>query len=535
MKKVIIHIVFFLTSITGYGQQTVSIPDAAFLAFLKNNFPQTINASDQLVTSIAAQVTGNISCGNSGITNLEGIQYFSKVTKISAINNNIVSIPSLLPMTNLETVHIYNNKLATMPDFAGMQKLKTVLLYENELTQMPLFGNNPIIEEIIISKNKLTSVSPLSVVPSLLKLDVGENALTQLPDLSLNVNLEELICWSNKLTALPSLKNLTKLKRLNAGTNKLTQTPDLSANTALTIVALDNNFLKDIPNILDYNLTTVKLYNNYFTFEDLYPYTTRANFSTAFDCTPMLRIPIADTIDAYYSQSVDIHTNIDKTLSNVTYEWFEGSASVAVGDAAVITSANGTGVSKRYLYAKIKHPSIPNLTLTTDSILVRFNPCPVSADITYTASKKDCGNAGAVNIDVHGYVPPETTYILTSTSFGSNEYYQSGNITGLIDTAYQLQIEFIPGCVVDYLPLIEMPYVDCKEVFMTPNGDGDMDTYFIPGSGNAIIYDKNGSEVKKVKLSYEWNGYGPNGLVQAGYYIIVVNGGKDRIYISVLY
>ncbi len=535
MKKLFTYIVFVLATFTGYSQ-TVVIPDAAFLGFLKANYPQTINASDQLVISFAAQVTGNISCGGLGIKNLEGIQYFSKVTKISAINNEIVSIPSLLPMTNLETVHIYNNKLAAMPDFAGMQKLKTVLLYENALTQMPLFGNNPIIEEIIISKNKLTSLSPLSVVPSLLKLDVGENALTQLPDLSLNVNIEELICWSNKLTSLPSLKNLTKLRRLNAGTNKLTQTPDLSTNTALTIVALDNNLLKDIPNILTYDLTTVRLYNNYFTFEDLLPYTTRSDFSSAFDCTPMLRIPIADTIDAYYSQPVDIHSNIDHTLSNVTYEWFEGSNSIGVGpeDVVVITSGSGTGITLRYVYAKIKHTSIPNLTLTTDSILIRYNPCPVSADISYTAAKKDCGNSGAVKIEVQGYVPQQTTYVLTSTSFGTNEYYQSGNITGLIDTAYQLQIEFAPGCIVDYLPLVEMPYVDCKEVFMTPNGDGDMDSYFIPGAGNAVIYDKNGREVQKIKLPYEWNGYGTHGLVPAGYYIIVVNG-KERIYISVLY
>src|SRR4051812_1808481 len=134
MKKLVLHIVFIFSSLMGYGQ--VTIPDQAFLDYLKDDFPQTINSSNQLLINVAAQVTTSISCEGWGITNLEGIQYFSKVKKINAINNDIVSIPSLLPMTSLETVHLYGNKLAVVPSFAGIQNLKTVLLYENELTAM---------------------------------------------------------------------------------------------------------------------------------------------------------------------------------------------------------------------------------------------------------------------------------------------------------------------------------------------------------------------------------------------------------------
>lgn len=530
------HMVFVLISLTGYGQ-TVSIPDPAFLNFLKAHYPQTINTSDQLIVGVAAQVTGNISCPDLGIKNLEGIQYFSKVTKISAIHNDIVSLPSLLPMTNLETVHMYDNKLTAVPDFKGILKLKTVLLYENDLMQMPVFGNNPVIEEIIISKNNLTGISDLSGVPSLLKLDVGENQLTQLPDVSSNVNLQELICWSNQLTTLPALNKLKKLTRLNAGKNKLTQLPDLSANTELSILAFDNNQLTQMPDLSALNnLTSVKLYNNYFTFEDLMPYSSGSDFTSVYDYSPMLPIP-GDTVNAYYNQSAEIHSNIDTALNNVTYKWYENNSSFATTakDGVILSQPAGIGITERYVYVQVTHPSVPGLTLVTDTILVRYNPCPIAADITYTASKADCGTSGSLDIKVQGYVSPQTTYLLTSTSFGSSEYYTNRFIHGLADTAYQLQIEFSPACLVTYAPAIRMPYVDCKEVFMTPDGDGDMDTYFIPGSGSAVIYDKNGREVQKIKLPYEWNGYGPQGLVQAGYYIIVVNGGKDRVYISVLY
>lgn len=238
MKKVLIHIVFILFSFVGYGQ-TVSIPDPVFLNFLKTNYPQTINSSNQLVTSIAAQVTGTISDSSLGITNLEGIQYFSKITKINFSNNAIVATPV---------------------------------------------------------------------------------------------------------------------------------------------------------------------------------------------------------------------------------------------DAVTITQTSGSGITKRYPYAKLTHPSLPALTLITDTILVRFNPCPASADV---ATKKDCGNSGALQIEVQGYAPPQTTYMLTSSSLGTTEYYNLNRISALADTAYSLQISFAPVCVANYTTSIKIPAVDCNEAFMTPNNDGDMGHVFV--------------------------------------------------------
>lgn len=537
MKKLFFHIVFILLSIIGYGQ-TVSIPDPAFLSFLKLNYPLTINASDKLIISSAAQVTGNISCGSLSIVNLEGIQYFSQVTKVSAINNNIVSLPSLLPMTALQTLHIYGNQISITPDFRGMVNLKTVLLYDNDLTQMPLFGNNPIIEEIIISKNSISSITSLSDVPSLLKLDIGENQLTVLPDLSFNVNLQELVCWSNQLTTLPSLTNLVNLTRLNAGRNKLTVFPDLSANTQLSILALDNNLLTVIPkNIIgSASFTSVKLYNNYFTIQDLGPYAGILTASNIYTYVPMLP-QAGDTIDAYYNESVIIHSYVDNIVLNETYTWYEGITSIGSSfkDAVTITQPSGVGITNRYIYAKITHPSLTSLVLVTDTFLVRFNPCPTSGNVTYTSDKKDCGNSGKIEVMVQGYVAPQTSYILTSTSFGTMEYSSLNKFIGLSDTAYALHVDFTSTCMLDYNTHLKMPQVDCNEAFMTPNNDGDMDTYFFPGKGTVIIYDKYGKEVKRASLPFEWDGSGNSGLVQPGYYIGVMNGGKDRMNISVLY
>ena len=536
MKKFLLYIVLFISSFSGQAQaQTVPIPDAAFLNYLKGSFPQIIdNSTNELIISKAALVTSNLSCQNCNITNLEGVQYFSRVTKINFSNNQIVSMPSLLPMTALETVHMYTNQLTTAPDFRGIQNLKTVLIYENQLTTMPLFGNNPIIEEIIISKNKIADITSLAGVPSLVKLDVGENQLTALPDLSQNINLLELICWSNQLSVLPDLSKLTALTRLNAGKNKLTVTPDLKKNDQLAILALDNNYLTQGLDLSGMSgLTSVKLYNNYFTFEDLLPYTTIIGFDSNFDVTPMRTIPV-DTIEAYFAADVYAGTHIDRTVTGVNYTFIENGNTLGTvtNDSILITESVQP---YRYVYAKLTHPSIPALTLNTDSIVVHFNVCPSSAAVTYTAEKPDCGSSGSVRIQVKGYVPSSTTYQLKSLSQGIVEIYPFNNIKGLNDTAYALQINFAPGCILDYAKTLEMPHVDCKEVFITPNNDGDMDTYLLPGTGSAVIYDKNGKEVKRVTLPYEWNGYTSNGLVPQGYYIVVINGGKDKVYISVLY
>jgi len=539
MKKFFLHIVFVLISLGGYSQTVATIPDLAFLSFLKSYKPTLFNNNDELILSQAALVTGTITCpAGSGITNLEGIQHFTQIKKISAIHNNITSIPSLLPITNLETVHIYDNKLTTVPDFTGLTKLKTVLIYQNQLTQLPGFGNNPIIEEIIANNNSIKILQDLSAIPSLLKLDVGENQLTALPDLSKNVNLQELICWSNQITVLPDLTKLTKLTRLNAGKNKLTQTPDLRKNTQLTTLALDNNLLTVGPDLsaMTGGFSNVKLYNNFLSFEDLLPYTSISYFPDSFDISPMNTFKMKP-IEAYSNETVYASTGIDQSVSGVSYKFLETASSLAttVSNDSVAIKESGGGVSYRYIYAELSHPSIPGLILKTDSIAVHFNACPKSSDVTYKATKTDCSNSGTVKIEVHGYVASNTTYQLRSLSQGWMEKYSSNYITGLIDTAYALQINFSPGCILDYTKNIEMPYVDCKEVFITPNNDGDMDTYFMTGTGSAVIYDKNGKEVKRVSLPYEWNGYGPNGLVPPGYYIVVVNGGKDKIYISVLY
>jgi|GEM_PF-1485816 internalin A len=537
MKKILLHIVVIFISLSGYAQ-TVPIPDAAFLDFLQSNYAQTINGSDELIISEAAQITGTLSCNGLGITNLDGVQYFSQVSRLLAYSNDIVSIPSLVGMTNLQTLHLYDNALTSRPDFSGLLKLKTVLIYQNNLTQFPVFGNNPAMEEIIASQNAITSIQSLSNLTNLLKLDVGQNQLTALPDFSSNINLQELICWSNQIAVLPSMKALTDLTRLNAGKNNLTQTPDLSANTQMSILAFDNNFLTEGPNLSLMNgLTSVKLYNNYLSFEDLLPYTTIPGFASNFDVTPMKPLPCIDTVRAYYDELANVSTGIDETVSNVTYTWMEGTSTIATvtNDTVQIKEASGSSVTQRFLYATLTHPSIPDLTLITDSIVVKFYSCPGNAAVKYTTTRTDCSNSGTIKVDIQGYVAPHTTYQLHSESLGENTFYHSNYMSGLIDTAYTLHINFSPTCSLDYINTIKMPFVDCKEVFITPNGDGDMDTYFITGTGNAVIYDKNGKEVKRVNLPYEWNGYGSNGLVSVGYYIIVINGGKDRLYISVLY
>ncbi len=523
-------------SVKGYAQ-TVAVPDPAFLNFLKSKYAQTINTSDQLIISVATQVTGSMECLNLGITNLESVQYFTGISSLDASYNSIVSVPSFLPMINLKSLHLNNNLLVTLPGFTGMLKLKSVFIYQNLLTELPRCDNNPMLDEIIASKNNLTSIAGISTVTTLVKFDVGENKLTSLPDLGRNVYLEELICWSNKLSVLPDLTPCTKLFRLNAGKNKLTQTPDLSANPMLTILALDNNLLTLVPSIAGMsNLTSVKLYNNYFTFEDLLPLTALPNFSTVYTYSPMLPV-VGDTVDAYYNETVVVHSNIDTALTNVTYDWYEGVANIGTGlnDAVSISQSSGVGVSVRYVYVRLTHSALPNLILKSDSIVVYFNACPTSSNVTYVATKKECSNVGDIGISVQGYVAPNTIYILTSVAFGNSDSNASGLFTGLVDTTYALKIDFSATCILNYSPSVKLPLESCKDIFITPNNDGDADSYLIPGSGSAVIYDKNGNVEKKVTLPYLWDGSGKQGLVPPGYYIVVINGGKDRIYISVLY
>ena len=119
---------------------------------------------------------------NKGITDLKGVEHFTKLERLYCTNNQLTDL-DLSKNTNLETLYCAENKLTTLN-----------LSKNTELTY------------IYCGKNQLTDLDSSQNI-KLNTLYCEENKLTTL-NLSQNINLKYLHCAKNKLTTLDLSHNL---------------------------------------------------------------------------------------------------------------------------------------------------------------------------------------------------------------------------------------------------------------------------------------------------------------------------------------
>ena len=71
---------------------------------------------------------------------------------------------------------------------------------------------------------------------------------------------------------------------------------------------------------------------------------------------------------------------------------------------------------------------------------------------------------------------------------------------------------------------------DCKDKVLSPDNDGIGDAYFIEQSGQASIYDRNGTLIKALPTPAFWDGTDSNSQpLPTGVYLIVVNNQQIQV------
>jgi hypothetical protein len=121
---------------------------------------------------------------------------------------------------------------------------------------------------------------------------------------------------------------------------------------------------------------------------------------------------------------------------------------------------------------------------------------------------------------------PITGKVFTSTT---------GKISGLTEPSYILSIKTPTGCSKSYPKEIKIPTQKCKDYLVTPDNDGNADTFFFEATGKVEIYDKRGNMVKRLTIPSEWDCTSDKGKVASGYYIANINDGESQIGLSVVY
>lgn len=217
----------------------INIPDPNFKAYLVGNLNINTNGDTEIQCSEAVAYTGQILCGNLGISDLTGIEAFVNITDLQAPNNSLTSL-DVSSNTGLVKLFLFNNQLSTL-DLSPNTVLSQLTLYDNQLTSIDV-SNNTALTVLLLDHNQLTSID-LSNNPVLISLTLNDNLLTSI-DLSNNPVINQLTVHNNQLASLDITQN-PSLTSLYASNNQLTAL-DLSNNAALVGLVTSGNQLTSL-------------------------------------------------------------------------------------------------------------------------------------------------------------------------------------------------------------------------------------------------------------------------------------------------
>jgi hypothetical protein len=466
MKKILFIFSVWLY-IGGARAQTASVPDSSMLKCLKSAFARTIDSNNRLIIAKAGNAQGTLQCINQGITNAEGLQYF----------------------TGLSQVVLNDNAISSLPDLSSMKSLAWLDLSNNQLSQIP-------------NLNKLTSLQGLFIA-------------------------------MNKFALLPRLDSLKNLTALDASLNNISQFPVLPKINQIQTLNLNDNQLSTLPDTIYLGkLRKMWLYDNGLTFSELSKLSTLKNYDTIF-VSPQSPVLVGKAIASKEQARLQLSTGVDVGVPGMVYEWYKnGSLIGSVGNDTLFIPSLSFQDSGKYV-CRLKNAMFPKLVLHTDTFYLQIASCFDLKAFSVSTTSISCNKTGSIT--VKNTSGQSMTYFLRSTFSGTMVTSDVGYFAGLAEPSYTLKIKSSSGCEKNYPGDIVIPKDECKQVLITPNGDGETDTYFFTQSGKVTIYDKRGAVVKTMQIPGEWDGSSKSGKVVPAYYLADINNGEELINISVVY
>ena len=279
MKKIYLFLVFSIGF--GLNAQVINFPDlvlkerlmlaspTTYTAFDFNdvqvridiNYDGQIQLSEALLIKKLSLQSISFNIAYPHITNLSGIEFFTNLESLDVSTNYITSINLSNP--NLKELICRVNMLITLDISNHINLEKIDYSYNMQLTPVN-FNLTTNIKEVICYTNQLSSISNLSPLINLERLDCSGNNFSTL-DLSLFTHLENIDCSFNQLTSL----NTTglNLKYFNCSNNTQLPLIDFSQFPNLESLNCSGNLLQNsvnltnCPNLIDLTCEGIHLTN----------------------------------------------------------------------------------------------------------------------------------------------------------------------------------------------------------------------------------------------------------------------------------
>lgn len=218
------------------------------------------------------------------ISNLEPLQNFSKLTKISFSGNQVEDLTPLANIETLENITAINNKITTLEPLRKLENIKYLTLdgnnitnlnpiinwtnltdisiQNNQITEIPNMKNLKNLKSVNFSNNKIETLENLAQLPNVEKIQIDNNKLQNLQGIEQLSNLTILSCSNNQITDISALSNLEKIENLNLNKNQIQSIEQLQNNSNLKYLYLDNNYIFDFESLKNQsNLQKYTMYN----------------------------------------------------------------------------------------------------------------------------------------------------------------------------------------------------------------------------------------------------------------------------------
>lgn len=246
----------------------------------------------QVTQEDMASFTGTLNLNGRYLNNVNGLEYAVNIEGINLASNNLTDLPDLSNLTKLTYLGLSSNKLTKVPDcvnslsaleslnFNGngiaeisgdinnLKKLTALDLRNNRLSSFPDLSSLSGIEELNIAFNYLSDLpGDLSGLRQIRELNISSNFFTEIPYGIFFMDTLESFDFSNcRITEIPAgFANLGLLTRINGAANRISSISDEIANmSGITSIALNNNYLEEIPDLSGMNLTVLDLSGNRF-------------------------------------------------------------------------------------------------------------------------------------------------------------------------------------------------------------------------------------------------------------------------------
>lgn len=521
----------FITASTLFGQQVVV--DTNFLNFLKSNYPSVVDSKNNLIPSVAANITGNFDASGLQIKKIDEIQYFTSITGLNLNNNLITELPDISSLTSLKTLDVSNNKLSILPELSSLGQLTSLNVSRNLLTSMVSVSSLNKLKIIDASFNKITTLPNINNLTSLTSLDFSNNGIQ---NVAISFNHPALITLSlgnNVITSVPDLSSLTSLQTLELSYNKLTNVPNLIKNTLLKAVYLNNNNIDTLPPNL-WIPTTVKnlrVEKNNLTFDDLLPLINITNYETVLTYAPQKTSFKQSNIIEKRGNSVVISPSQDKNVTGLLCNWSKNGFTVGTAKNVLISSVQfaDSGLYK----LSISHTALPDLTYESDFVTLKVTECVDTNFISHTTTAIQCLLKG--KIEIKNASTEKYSYKLISKNTQDTIVATNNIFSDLTFPSYEIMVVASNNCFVKKIQPINVPVEFCKEIIITPNADGENDDYYFNQSGDIHIYDKNNLLVTTLVGPCFWDAKSNNKPLPIGYYSAYIHNSKEKLGVTIMY